>query len=160
MSLYSFKPLALVETRCSFQQEFGWAMNSMLAKLLQSCRTLCDHMDCSPPGSLCPRDSPGKNTGMGCHALLQGIFLTQGSNWSLLCLLHWQMSSLPQSHWGSPQICIYQISKHLCKWLWSGQPYIVPADILWYYDEVFHGIVSPPGGAPWKFHERGISDSH
>ena len=34
---------------------------------------------------LCPWDSPGKNTGMGCHSLLQGIFLTQGSN---LCLLH------------------------------------------------------------------------
>ena len=29
---------------------------------------------------LCPRDSPGKNTGVGCHALLQGIFLTQGLN--------------------------------------------------------------------------------
>ena len=34
------------------------------------------------------RDSPGKNTGVGCHALLQGIFLIQGLNPSLLCLLH------------------------------------------------------------------------
>ena len=33
---------------------------------------------------LCPRDSPGKNTGVGCHFLLQGIFLTQGSNLGLL----------------------------------------------------------------------------
>ena len=39
---------------------------------------------------LCPWDSPGKNTGVGCHFLLQGIFLTQVSNLSLLCLLHWQ----------------------------------------------------------------------
>ena len=36
------------------------------------------------PLSLCPWDSPGKNTGVGCHALLQGLFQTQGSN------LHWQ----------------------------------------------------------------------
>ena len=37
---------------------------------------------------LCPWDSPGKNTGVGCHALLQGIFPTQGSNLRLLWLLH------------------------------------------------------------------------
>ena len=40
-------------------------------------------------------DSPGKNPGVGCHALLQGIFLIQGSNLHLLCVLHWQASSLP-----------------------------------------------------------------
>ena len=40
------------------------------AKLLQSCSTLCDPIDGSPPGSR-PWDSPGKNTGMGCHFLLQ-----------------------------------------------------------------------------------------
>ena len=40
----------------------------------------------------------GKNTGVGCHFLLQGIFLTQGSNLSLLHLLHWQVDSLPLSH--------------------------------------------------------------
>ena len=37
-------------------------------------------MDCSPPGSSVHEDSPGKNTGVSCHALLQGIFPTQGSN--------------------------------------------------------------------------------
>ena len=41
------------------------------SKLLQSCLTLWP-VDCSPPGSVCPWDSPGKNTGVGCHALLQG----------------------------------------------------------------------------------------
>ena len=35
---------------------------------------------------LCPWDSPGKHTGVGCPALLQGIFLTQGSNPHLFCL--------------------------------------------------------------------------
>jgi len=45
--------------------------------VVQSCTILCDPMDCSPPVH---GDSPGKNTGVGCHALLQGIFPTQGSN--------------------------------------------------------------------------------
>ena len=40
-------------------------------------------------------DCPGKNIGVGCHALIQGIFPTQGSNPSLLHLLHWQAGSLP-----------------------------------------------------------------
>ena len=44
---------------------------------------------------LCPWESPGKNTGMGCHFLLQEIFLTQRSNPHLLRLLHWQEGSLP-----------------------------------------------------------------
>ena len=47
----------------------------------QSSPTLCDPID---PRFLCPWDSPCRNTGVGCHGLLQGIFLTQGSN---LCLL-------------------------------------------------------------------------
>ena len=46
----------------------------------KSCPTFCDPMDCSPPGSSVHGDSPGKITGVGCHALLQGIFLIQGSN--------------------------------------------------------------------------------
>ena len=44
---------------------------------------------------LCPWNPPGKNTGMGCCALLHGIFLTQGSNLGILCLLHWQVGSIP-----------------------------------------------------------------
>ena len=57
-------------------------------KLLQSCLTLCDTMDCNPPGSSVHWFPPGKNTGMGCHFLLQGIFPTQGWNPCLLWLLH------------------------------------------------------------------------
>ena len=45
-----------------------------------SCPTLCDPMNSSPPYSSVPGDSPGWNTGVGCHALLQGIFQSQGSN--------------------------------------------------------------------------------
>ena len=42
-------------------------------------------MDCSPTRLLCLWDSPGKNTGVGCHFLLQGIFPTKGLNPGLLC---------------------------------------------------------------------------
>ena len=59
-------------------------------------------MDCSLPGILCPWDSPGKNTGVGCHVLLQGIFLTQESNSGLLSLLYWQAGPLPRRHWEAP----------------------------------------------------------
>ena len=51
----------------------------------------------------CPGVSPGKNTRVGCHALLQGIFPNQGSNLHLLCLLHWQVGSLPLAPPGKPQ---------------------------------------------------------
>ena len=52
-------------------------------------------MDCSLPGSSAQGDSLGKNTGVGGHALLQGIFLIQGLNPYLLCLLHWLAGFLP-----------------------------------------------------------------
>ena len=42
-----------------------------------------------PASLLCPWDSAGKDTGVGCHALLQGLFPSQGSNSRLLRLLHW-----------------------------------------------------------------------
>ena len=50
----------------------------------QSCLTLCHTIDCSLPGSSVHGDSPVKNTGVGCHALLQGIFPTEGLNPGLL----------------------------------------------------------------------------
>ena len=68
------------------------------AKLLRSCPTLCN-----PTRLFCPCDSPGMNTGVGCHALLQGIFLTQGLNSHLLYLLHCQVGSLPLVPPGEPQ---------------------------------------------------------
>ena len=57
---------------------------SVLCLVDQLCLTLCDAMDCSPPGSSAHVASPGKNTRVGCHALLQGIFPTQGWNPGLL----------------------------------------------------------------------------
>ena len=61
---------------------------AVLCLVTQSCLTLCNPMYCSPPGSLVHGNSPGKHTGVGCHALLQGIFPTQGST-----------SGLPRCRW-------------------------------------------------------------
>ena len=72
------------------------------AKLLQLCLTLCDTMNHSPQAPL-SMGFPGKNTGVGCHALLQGIVPTQESNPRLFCLLHWQASSLPPAPPGKPR---------------------------------------------------------
>ena len=58
---------------------------------VQSCPILCNPMDYS---------LPGKNTGVGYHFLLRGIFPTQGLN---PCLLHWRVDSLPLRDLGSPQ---------------------------------------------------------
>ena len=78
----------------------------LCAQLLQSCLTLCDLMDCSPPGSSVHEDSPGKNTGVGCHALLQGIFLTQRSNPGLP---HCRQILYCVSHQGSLIIPIHRV---------------------------------------------------
>ena len=77
----------------------------------QLCPTLCDPMDWSPPGSSCPRDFPGKNTEVGCHFLLQGIFPIYGSNPLLLHSLavlalagefcHYHHLGSPSDRWGS-----------------------------------------------------------
>ena len=65
----------------------------------KSCPTLCKPVDCSLTGSSVHGDSPGKNTGVGFHFLLQGIFPNRGWNPRLL---HQQKDSLPLSHQGSP----------------------------------------------------------
>ena len=71
-----------------------------VCSVTQSCPTLCDPVDCSPPGSSYI-EFPSKNTRLGCHFFLQGIFPTQGSNPHLLSLLLWQAHSLPLQHVGS-----------------------------------------------------------
>ena len=74
-----------------------------LCLVTQSCLTLCDPIHCSLPGSSVHGDTPGKNIGVGCHALLQGIFPVQDSNpglphcrQTLYCLSH---QNLEPSKW-------------------------------------------------------------
>ena len=52
-------------------------------------------------------DFLGKNTRVGCHAFLQGIFPTRGSNQHILCLLHWQAGALPLVPPGKPHMLYY-----------------------------------------------------
>ena len=73
----------------------------VLCLIAQSSLTLCNLMDCSPPGSSVHGDSPGKNTRVDCHALLQETFPSQGSNSSLL---HCRLILHHLSHQGSPRI--------------------------------------------------------
>ena len=89
------KPSALVSCG-AFQREktlfyekiknnsFTICISAVLCLVVQSCLTLCDPMDYRLPGSSVPGDSPGKDTGVHYHALLQGIFPTQGSKVSCI----------------------------------------------------------------------------
>ena len=72
----------------------------LVAKL---CPTFCDPVECSPTRILCPWGFPGKNAGEGCHFLLQGTLLTQGSNSHLLAHTPLAVYSLPLSHLRSPR---------------------------------------------------------
>ena len=80
-----------------------------------------------------PWDSAGKNTGMGCHALLQGIFPTQGLNPQLLDLLHWQVGSLPLVPPGKPKIYLYWLCSTACRilGLWPGIKLVPPGVETW-----------------------------
>ena len=70
------------EYKSKFQTDFLTIIFgcAVLCLVTQSCPTFCDPMDCSLPRSSVHGDSPGKKTGVGCHALLQRIFSTQGWN--------------------------------------------------------------------------------
>ena len=84
-------------------QPGGWrgvrGTSQGLFLVTQLCATLWDAMDCGPPGSSVHGHSPSKNNGAGCHALLQGIFPTQGSNPGLP---HCRRILYRLSHQGSP----------------------------------------------------------
>ena len=73
----------------------------LLCLVTQLCLTLSNPTDCSPPGSSVYGDSPGKNAEVGCHALLQGIFPTQGLNPGIL---HCRWILYRLSHQGNPRI--------------------------------------------------------
>ena len=79
----------------------GYNLDAVLCSVAQSCQALCDPMDYSPPGSSVHGNSPGKNTGVGCHALLQWIFPSQGIKPKCPAL---EADSFCLSHQGSPRI--------------------------------------------------------
>ena len=79
----------------------AWWAIACVCLVTQSCPILCDHMDCGPPGSSVHGDSPGKNIGVGCHALLQGIFPTHRSSPGLP---HYRQIPYHLSQQGRPKI--------------------------------------------------------
>ena len=107
----------------------------LCAKLLQSCPTLCDSVDCSPLGSSVHGDSPDKNPGVGCHALLQGILPNECgcqshscesfsvvSNsmtpWTVACQAPLSMEFSRQEYWsGLPR----PPPGDLTEWMWTSK---------------------------------------
>ena len=78
-----------------------------------SCSVVSDFLwphGLQPARLLCPWNFPGKNTWVGCHFLLQGIFPTQGLNPCLLSLLHWQADSLSLAPLGKPHASLRNCS--------------------------------------------------
>ena len=81
-------------------------MRVLHVKSLQSCRTLCDLMDCSPPGSSVNGILQARTLGwVPCPP--PGDLPMRGSNPHLLCLLHWQVGSLPLAPSGKPHLLIF-----------------------------------------------------
>ena len=98
-------------TRLNFASSNRYISDTLIPVLclvIQLCPTRGNPMDCSSPGSSVHGDSPGKNTGVGCHALLQGIFPTQGSNPGLA-----HCRQIPSEQPRKP--CIYLLSLHLSR---------------------------------------------
>ena len=99
--LYQERHLGSPHTHRKALSSLTWdAWSPVKVKVAQSCPTLCNPMDCSLPGSSVHGDSLGKNMGVGCHALFQGIFPTQGSNPGPPSL---QVESLPSEPPGKPK---------------------------------------------------------
>ena len=67
------KQFLMSQNRAKMAKE-GKLGGSVLCLVTQSCPTLCEPLDCSLPDYSVHGDSPGKNTRVGCHALLSGIF--------------------------------------------------------------------------------------
>ena len=84
-----------------FQLQYQSAAAPTAAKSHQSCLTLCDPIDGSPPGSPIPGNSPGKNTGAGCHFLLQCMPSRLSCVWFCAMPCGQQPTRLPHP-WDSP----------------------------------------------------------
>ena len=88
----------------------------------QSCLTLRHH-GLQPTRLLCPRDFPGKNNGVGCHFLLQGIFLTQESNPHLSCISCIELPAKPIDSQWEFALWLRKLKQGLCINLegWDGE---------------------------------------
>ena len=122
--------------------------NSGVCLVAQLCLTLCDPMDCSPARLLCPWDSPGQKTGMGCHSLLQGNLPNPGIKSSSPTL---QADSLPSQPPGklSPkqEMQVQSLGQRSLGKKWQPTPVFLPGKS--------HGQSSLVGCSP-----QGLKESH
>ena len=85
------------------------------SSVAQSCKTLCNPIICSPPGSCARGISQARIPERVATSFSRGIFLTHGSNLHLQCLLLWQANSLPLSHQGVQFSSVTQLYTTLCE---------------------------------------------
>ena len=124
----------------------------MCAQSLQSCPTLYDAMEYNLLVSSVHGILPGKNTGVGCHALFQGIFPTQGSNQYLLCLISCIAGGLFTAKLrGKPRIET-QVIKYV---IWYIKIPPIPFDNLVSYKEIYLclNLKSVPSNTHEKYKE-------
>ena len=109
------------QSNLGFQEDFLGNRRCMPAQL---CLTLCNHVDCSSPGSSVHGIFPGKNTGAGCHFLLQGNFSTQEWNHisCLSCISRWILYL--QTTWEALKNRISKLS--LRRRQWHPTPVLLP----------------------------------
>ena len=106
--------------------------NSCCCLVAKLCLTLMQPHELWPARLLCPWGFPGKSTGVDCHFLLQGIFLTQGLN---PCLMHCRAGSFPLSHAGSPrkglcsEKCLFPLLPSVVQFPPSSGKHLFPADV-------------------------------
>ena len=129
----------LGEPLVSFENSWplGWSLNSfsiqslnicvVLCLVAQLCLTLCDPMGCRLSGPSIHRDSSGKNTGVGCHALLQGIFPVDGSNSGLL---HCRQTLCGLSHQERPRILEWVVYPFCMGSTWPRSPELQADSLL------------------------------
>ena len=110
---------------------------AVLCLVTQLCLTLCNPMDYSQPGSSVHGDSPGKNIGVGCHALPQGIFPTQGLNpglWHCRWILYHESPEKPKNTTGVSSLSLLQGMDLPNPGIKSGSPALqvdsLPAELL------------------------------
>ena len=105
-------------TSCLIVKQLISGLHAWVLSRKQSCPALFWPHGLQPSRLLCPWNFPGKNTGMGCHFFLQGIFLTQGLK---LCLPHWQADSLALCC--TVSLAYYSLYIQVCPHVMDGRTY-------------------------------------
>ena len=107
---YCARSTVVNKTKSWISQSIYSSWGACVCLVTQSCPVLCNTMNCSPSGSSVHGDPPGKNTEVGCHALLQGIFPNQGLKPSLL---HCRRILYCLDHQGSPHNISLKLYHHI-----------------------------------------------